>query len=78
MISVNTHEAKTRLSELLATIEAKEEIIVICRNGAPVAEMHPWRKGKDPLLQSPRLKNVLFREPPDMPLTDEEWAQAQR
>src|SRR5437763_13396892 len=39
MIMVNTHEAKSKLSALLAAIEEKGEVVVICRNGKPVAEM---------------------------------------
>mgnify|MGYP002777366811 FL=1 len=35
---VNVHEAKTRLSELLARVERGEEI-VIARGGAPVARL---------------------------------------
>jgi len=39
MIQVNTHEAKTRLSALLAAVEDQGETVVICRNGKPVAEI---------------------------------------
>lgn len=35
---VNVHEAKTRLSELLARVERGEEI-VIARGGAPIARL---------------------------------------
>ena len=38
MLEVNTHEAKTRLSELLAKAEAGETVI-ICRNGQKVAHL---------------------------------------
>ncbi|MBF0275817.1 MAG: type II toxin-antitoxin system Phd/YefM family antitoxin, partial [Nitrospinae bacterium] len=44
MITVNTHEAKTRLSELLTKIEQTKETVLICRNGSPVAELHSWKK----------------------------------
>jgi len=39
MITVNTHEAKTRLSELLAKVETGQETVTICRHGRPVAEL---------------------------------------
>ena len=39
MITVNTHEAKTKLSSLLAAVEERGEAVVICRNGKPVAEL---------------------------------------
>ncbi len=40
MKSVSTHEAKTNLSQLLARVEAGEEI-VICRRGHPTARLVP-------------------------------------
>jgi prevent-host-death family protein len=73
MISVNTHEAKTRLSELLAKVESNHETIVICRNGMPIAELTPWKKVKNPLRQSPKLKNIIFNENPALPLSEDEW-----
>ena len=78
MISVNTHEAKTRLSELLAKVETKHEIIVICRNGTPVAELLPWEKVKNPLRQSPKLKNIKFHENPSLPLSESDWPKRMR
>ncbi|MGI8740542.1 MAG: type II toxin-antitoxin system Phd/YefM family antitoxin [Gammaproteobacteria bacterium] len=42
MIQVNIHEAKTRLSQLLALAEAGEEV-VIARGGRPVARLSTIR-----------------------------------
>lgn len=39
-LTVNVHEAKSRLSELLARVERGEEI-VIARSGKPVARLEP-------------------------------------
>lgn len=39
-MQVNVHQAKTRLSELLAAAEAGDEV-VIARNGAPVVRLVP-------------------------------------
>lgn len=39
---VNTHEAKSRLSELIREAEEGTEVIV-ARNGRPVARIVPWR-----------------------------------
>ena len=54
---VNIHDAKTRLSRLIARVERGERI-VIARAGKPVAELRPVRKVKkqtrpldDPLLR---------------------------
>lgn len=38
---VNTHEAKSRLSELIRAAEQGTEVIV-ARNGQPVAKIVPW------------------------------------
>lgn len=38
---VNTHEAKSRLSELLRQVEEGGDV-VIARNGQPVAKLIPW------------------------------------
>ncbi len=38
---VNTHEAKSRLSELIRAAEEGVEVIV-ARNGEPVARIVPW------------------------------------
>jgi prevent-host-death family protein len=73
MIAVNTHDAKTRLSELLLKVEQKKESVIICRNGTPVAELLPWNKIQNPLRQSPKLKKVIFHENPALPLTTNEW-----
>ena len=73
MISVNTHEAKTRLSSLLATVEEKREVILICRNGKPVAELRPLSEVKNPLRIHPELSQVEFYEDPVAPLDPEDW-----
>ena len=78
MISVNTHEAKTRLSELLMKVEQQQESVVICRNGTPVAELMPWSKSANPLRQSPKLKQVVFHENPVLPLEEEDWPETSR
>jgi prevent-host-death family protein len=47
---VNTHEAKTQLSKLIAAARAGEEI-VICQAGKPVARILPF----EPPRKKPRL-----------------------
>lgn len=42
MPSVNVHEAKTTLSALLAEVEERGEVVLICRNGKPVAELRAY------------------------------------
>jgi prevent-host-death family protein len=43
MTEVNVHEAKTHLSQLLARVEAGEEVL-ISRAGQPIARLVPARK----------------------------------
>jgi prevent-host-death family protein len=42
---VNTHEAKSRLSELIREAEAGVDVI-LARNGRPVARIVPWPTGR--------------------------------
>lgn len=43
MLSINIHEAKAKLSEYLAAVEAGETV-QICRRNVPVAELVPLRQ----------------------------------
>ena len=76
MIVVNTHEAKTKLSSLLAAVEQTGEVVRICRNGKPVAEIRPLPPKKDPLRLHPELSQIQFHEDPVAPLRPEDWPDA--
>ena len=70
----NTHEAKTRLSELLADVETNGAVILICRNGKPVAELRPVAAAQRSLLRkNPRLQAMRLCEDPVRPLDPEDW-----
>jgi prevent-host-death family protein len=76
MITVNMHEAKTRLSELVKAVEERDETVVLCRNGQEVAEIR--RRAKRRIVRNlkpdPRFRVEIspgYR--PDEPLADEEW-----
>ena len=76
MITVNMHEAKSRLSELVKVVELGETVI-LCRDGDPVAEIHryhPRRSSQRTLTPDPRFR-VSFAPgyDPSAPLTDDEW-----
>lgn len=47
MVEVGVHEAKTKLSKLLALVEAGEDV-VITRGGKPVARLVPIQRRKRP------------------------------
>ena len=74
MIKVNTREAKTRLSELLCSVE-RGELVVICRNGKPVAELRLARPAMGPLRKHPKLAKVTFNEPAQKPLSAKDWGE---
>jgi prevent-host-death family protein len=77
MLVINTHEAKTRLSELLRLVEERSERIRVCRNGKPVAEIGPISKpDRDPLTPNPRLSGVVFHDDPVAPLAEDDWPDA--
>ncbi len=78
MLSVNTHEAKTRLSALLAAVEERGERVRICRNGKPIAELRPISRTDDPLRQHPDLSRVEFAGDPMLPLDDADWPEEAR
>ncbi|MGE0862532.1 MAG: type II toxin-antitoxin system Phd/YefM family antitoxin [Vicinamibacterales bacterium] len=70
---VNVHEAKTKLSQLLAEVEAGSEIVV-ARNGKPVAKLVPFvGDGKKKGFRLGSLKGKIWMSPDfDAPLSEEE------
>ncbi len=72
MKTVNVHEAKTRLSSLLAEVARKGEKVIICRNGKPVADLVPHTK-KSRLTPHPVMRRIRVDYDPTEPLTADEW-----
>ena len=77
MRKVNIHEAKTRLSAILAEVEKKGETFVICRNGKPLAELGP-RKRKSRLTYHPVYSKIEIAYDPVEDLSDEEWGEIEQ
>jgi prevent-host-death family protein len=79
MITVNTHEAKTKLSKLLAAVEEKGEVVVICRNGKPIAELKAAAPAVGRFESNPALR-VTFAPgfDPTEPATEEDWPEENR
>ncbi len=74
MITVNMHEAKTRLSELVKAVEEKNETVVICRKGLPVAQLTtPVRRPVNRLKTHSDLKPIGIDYDPTEPLGEDEW-----
>ncbi len=81
MITVNMHEAKTRLSELVRAVEERNETIVLCRDGREVAEIRRRvkRRAVRNLTPDPRFRvDVAPEYRPDEPLTEDEWPETLR
>lgn len=72
MKAVNVHEAKTKLSALLAEVEKTGERIFICRHGKPVADLVP-HKHRDRLSPHPIMSHIEIGYDPTEPLTNDEW-----
>mgnify|MGYP003584549007 CR=1 FL=1 len=70
MLIVNTHEAKSRLSELLQRVENGEDVL-IARAGRPVARLTPVAKQP----RKPGYLSQEFRLPDNFDAGDEEIAQ---
>jgi antitoxin (DNA-binding transcriptional repressor) of toxin-antitoxin stability system len=81
MITVNMHEAKTRLSELVKAVEERDETVVLCRDGHEVAEIRRRvkRRALRNLRPDPRFRVELAPGyDPAEPLSDEEWPETTR
>ena len=81
MITVNMHEAKTRLSELVKAVEERNETVVLCRDGRPVAEIRrrDKKRAARSLTPDPRFRVQLAPGyHPAEPLTDDEWPETLR
>ena len=73
MITVNTHDAKTNFSSLLHSVEVNSETILVCRNGHPIAEIHPLVKPKKKGLPVPESTLSLhINYDPTEPLDNED------
>jgi prevent-host-death family protein len=74
------HEAKSRLSELVKAVEDESQVIILCRDGQPVAEIKGIARRKvDRLKQKPALK-VKFSKgfDPTEPAAQEDWPESER
>ena len=76
MITVNMHEAKTRLSELVKAVEERNETVVLCRDGREVAEIRRRVKRRRTRNLRPDPRFLVELAPgyhPTEPLTADEW-----
>ena len=76
MITVNMHEAKTRLSELVKAVEERNEVVVLCRDGREVAEIRRHsrrRRARNPEPEPGLRVEFASGYRPDEPLAEDEW-----
>lgn len=78
MITANIQEAKDRLVELVTAVEESNEVVILCRNGKPVAEI------RQPAQSSAEFRSRLVPNPalavtfapgydPTEPASEDEW-----
>ena len=72
MLVVNIHEAKSKLSSLLAEVEKKGTEVLICRAGKPIANLVPHRC-KDRLKPHPVMSKIGIDYDPTEVLAEDEW-----
>lgn len=72
MKSINVHDAKTRLSSLLAEIEKTGKGVVICRNGEPVADLVPHVRAVS-MSADKKLGAIEIKYDPTEEASDAEW-----
>jgi prevent-host-death family protein len=74
---VNIHEAKTKLSALLAEMEETGEKVLICRHGKPIADLVPHHK-RSRLEPHPVMGKIRINYNPIEPLAEDEWPESSR
>ena len=73
MKHVNVHVAKTKLSAILAKVEAGEAFTV-CRNGKPVADIVPHKSGTR-TKPHPVLSKIRIAYDPTEDISQDEWGE---
>ncbi len=74
---VNIHEAKTKLSALLAEVEETGAKVRICRHGKPVADLIPHHK-RSRLQPHEVMSKIRIDYDPTEPLAEDEWPESSR
>ena len=79
MATVTTHEAKTRLSQLI-DLAMMGERVVICRGRKPMVILAPIaaREARDPLRVHPDLACIEIKCDLSAPLSESEWPEEAR
>lgn len=78
IILVNTHEAKTKLSALIKSVEEEGALVQICRQGKPIVELRAVETVGDPLKRHPKIAGIKFFEDPSAPVDPRDWPEEYR
>ena len=73
MIKVNIYDAKARFSKLLKDVEEKDEKVIICRNGKPVADLVNHRTVSGILKPKKSLSGARFIGDPCAGVDSRDW-----
>lgn len=76
METMSVDEARTRLSAVLAEVEAGGKSFTICRDGRPIAELIPYRKPSR-LTYHPLLSKIDIRYDPTEDVSEGEWGEVE-
>ena len=69
-MTVNIHEAKTKLSQLLEKVQAGEEV-VIAKAGQPIARLVPINAPRKPRVPGSARGEIVLADDFDAPLPEE-------
>ncbi|MCX7114697.1 MAG: type II toxin-antitoxin system Phd/YefM family antitoxin [Gammaproteobacteria bacterium] len=64
---VNIHDAKTNLSKYLELIQTSQEMLVICKNGVPVAQLTKYTRPQKRVLGKLKGKIKISDDFNDLP-----------
>lgn len=73
MLLFNIHDAKSNLSGILADVESKNEVVMLCRHGKPVAQIIPIQPLGSALKHSAKLGKIKLNYNPLEGLAADEW-----
>ncbi len=72
MKTLSIYEAESGFSSVLAEIEEKGEIFIICRDGEPIADLIPHKR-KSRLTPHPVMSSIKINYDPTETLSRDEW-----
>jgi prevent-host-death family protein len=75
MESVSIHEAKAKLSAIIANVRKTGDAVVVCRHGEPVADIVPHRQ-QVRTVPHEIMSKVQIHYDPTEELSEDEWPES--